>query len=407
MKYLNLFFCLFLMIGLQSQCPTDYYLEYDQDDIDAFANNYPDCTSIDGRLIISGAHDLSGLSQLRGISGSLIIRNSKRLKTLDGLDNIIFVGGNIQISNNDSLVALYAFNQEEMKSIGGELSFLDNPMLTTLEAFQYLENIYAEGEFAFAGLWFFGNPALIHVDELSNLKNVNKDISFFGSLNLESVEGLSNIQNIPLDLNIHSSPKLKSLQGLHNLQSVGGNISLYDLGVENLDALYSLTEVGGAIEIESNPFLTQIEGLSGIDPNSLQGDREGYSEYLEVAFNPVLNICASEFLCGFLERQDITHYIKFNAEGCNSVDEINENCSSVSTFEFQNKISSIYPNPAQSFVYIKSTKLIQTQLLDLQGRIVRSMMLLPGINEVDISELESGRYILALGNGESHQILKL
>ena len=212
---------------LMSQCPTDSYYYVDQRDIDNFAMDYPNCTEIEGTIFIhDGSNpvtDLSGLSQLRGVSQSIIIRGTKHLKTLDGLDNIIFIGGNLQIESNDSLQALYAFNSKDMTSIQGEISIFGNPQLTKLEAFQYLESIYAEGIFAFSGLYFSDNPSLRNVDELSNLSYVAKGIYFYNCQELESIEGLSGILDIPEGLVIFNAGKLKSLKGIDNIQSIGAN----------------------------------------------------------------------------------------------------------------------------------------------------------------------------------------
>jgi len=406
MKYIFLPLLLLVLNISFAQCPTDFYLNYDQTDIDEFASRYPNCTSIDGRLIISNASDLSGLSQLRGVSSHLIIRNCDELKTLDGLDNIIFVGGNIQIEDNDSLVALYAFNDPDMVSVGGEISISTNPMLTTLEGFQSLSHIYAEGDFAFAGLWLWDNPSLIHLDEFSSLQFVGKGISIFGSDNLESIEGLRNIKDIPLDLDIATAPKLESLKGLENLQTVGGNIYISQTGIMDFDYLYSLRHVGGSIRIFDNAALESIKGLEGVDPLSLQGDREGYSEHLDISFNPLLETCASDFVCAFMQRTDVTYYINYNGEGCSSIQEIQQNCNSVSVSYPGEIIESIYPNPTSGIIYLESKKKEIVFLSTLDGMVIRTLRLEKGLNRIHLSDLNPGNYILSAVSSQAYLIQK-
>jgi hypothetical protein len=395
--------------SLLTQCPTSSTgtIYFDKNDIDNFPTKYPDCTEIDATLIIADRKitSLSNLGQLRGVTGSLIIRDCDRLKTLDGLDGMLYVNGNIQIESNDSLEALYAFNDKNFTSVGGELSFLDNPGLTTLEGFQYLTHIYAEGEFAFTGLWFFKNPSLKHVNELSHLQYVGREISFSQCDQLENITGLSGIRELAEDFSIHYAASLKNLNGIHNLESVGGNVFISHTGLENLDGFSKLTHIGGSLSILFNDYLTSIEGLSNLDPGSLQGDREGYHEHLEIEFNPLLSDCSILPICNMLVRDDITFEIQYNAEGCNSDAEVLDNCSSTSVNDIDQVTFISYPNPTDGSLLIESNRNSRAIILDIHGRKLMQLNVSSGLNEYDVSSLPSGKYIIRTESGNSMKIV--
>lgn len=409
MKAIVTFYCLSLLWNpLFSQCPTIEYgsLYLNKHEIDQFPVDYPNCTEIDATLFIedSKIKSLANLRQIRGITGSLILR-SKGLKTLDGLDGLHYVNGNIQIENMDSLEALYAFNDKHFTSVGGDIHFLDNPMLTTLEGFQYLTHIYAEGEFSSAGLWFFDNPSLRHVDELANLTHVGKGIYFIGCDSLESIAGLSNINELPDDFEINSSPILTELHGLHNLEKVNGNFQIDKTGVEDFDDLYNLRHIGGALVILFNDHLKRIDGLSNLDPNSLMGDKEGYRDHLEILFNPLLSECSIDAICNMLVRDDITFDIQYNAEGCNDDSEVLNNCSSTSVDGIIRAPFTIYPNPSHDKLIIESIMNSRASFFDLKGRKLMQLNIISGLNEYDISFLPSGKYIIRSEKGGSMKII--
>jgi len=59
-----------------------------------------------------------------------------------------------------------------------------------------------------------------------------------------------------------------------------------------------------------------------------------------------------------------------------------------------NSISGLFPNPASKFVMIETITKSQIEVLDMHGRIVLEFFVSSGSNYLDISELQSGSYIL-------------
>jgi len=95
------------------ECPPGDVTLTTQEEVNDFVTNYPDCTEIDGSLIIGEASggrssttqitDLSGLSGLRFVTGNLTISNNNLLADIGFLANIESLGGILTISNNSNL----------------------------------------------------------------------------------------------------------------------------------------------------------------------------------------------------------------------------------------------------------------------------------------------------------------
>jgi blue copper oxidase len=79
--------------------------------------------------------------------------------------------------------------------------------------------------------------------------------------------------------------------------------------------------------------------------------------------------------------------------------------SSVKQYALQKASVHLYPNPANSEVYIKSTanlnKPLNLEIKDLQGRLLKTLVLYDERARVDISELLPGIYLFVATDGES------
>lgn len=127
-----------------------------QDQIDQFAGLYPNCTEIDGTVLIKESYQgeitsLAGLSQVTQINGDLRVANNYELTTLYGLHNLDFVDGSILIFENDALTSLVALHG--IDRIRGYLSIGKNEVLESIEG---IENIY----YGITDLRLFANPLL-------------------------------------------------------------------------------------------------------------------------------------------------------------------------------------------------------------------------------------------------------
>ena len=166
--------------------PYGNYYFLNQDDIDNFQSYYPDCTALQGDVLISGNDitNLDGLSVITSVSGSLTIRECNSLPNLTGLENANSVGNYLIISTNEILYNLLGF--ENLSSVG-------------------------------FSLWIEGNSTITSLAGLENLEYVGDGIDIAGNTALESLTALSNITSIGYELQIAGNPTLRSLSGLDNI----------------------------------------------------------------------------------------------------------------------------------------------------------------------------------------------
>jgi len=116
-----------------TECPTQDVLLRNQSDIDNFVSNHSTCDSLPASLTIQGSEvlDISSLAFLKYIGQNLTIANTK-LDDLTGLSEIIFIGGAIKITNNDSLSSLSGL--PNVTTIFGDLDISNNHNLTDCNA---------------------------------------------------------------------------------------------------------------------------------------------------------------------------------------------------------------------------------------------------------------------------------
>ena len=151
---LNFFTFLLLSIVFTSnaQCPTGSFVLSTQAEVNAFAVNYPNCTQIAGNLQIGPPNtalpgnitDLTPLSNITQVIGTLYIQNNGVLQNLNGL-NINNVGGNLYIGGdyNDktNLVLQDISALSSITSVGGWLTIQKNLSLTNLNGLQNLATV--------------------------------------------------------------------------------------------------------------------------------------------------------------------------------------------------------------------------------------------------------------------------
>ena len=130
MKKIILFTLTFLvsLTNIQAQCPNQDITLTSQEEVDAFAANYPGCTELLEGLIIqednTSITDLSGLSQVTLVNGDLKISFNYALTSLSGLENITSIGGELRISRNDILPNLIGL--DNVTTVGGLLDIWNN-----------------------------------------------------------------------------------------------------------------------------------------------------------------------------------------------------------------------------------------------------------------------------------------
>jgi hypothetical protein len=174
---------LFLSLtGFSQSCLPEGIEFTTQSEIDNFQINYPNCTQIEGYVIIDGSEitNLNGLSALTSIADYLNIKDNDSLSSLTGFDNLIFIGGYLSIYRNPVLTNLIGLGN--LDSIADDLAIGYNNALTSLSG---LNNLIFIGGY----LWVDNNgtlPCLTGLDNIDAGSILN--LTVINNINLSTCE---------------------------------------------------------------------------------------------------------------------------------------------------------------------------------------------------------------------------
>lgn len=159
----------------------------------------------------------------------------------------------------------------------------------------------------------------------------NVDITGPGINNLDSLYSITAIGGY---LQITYVDSLKNLEGLKNLKTIGGTLLIYETGkLTTLSGLDSLNSVGGNLDLRFNDQLISLDGLDALrilDGNldieynpvlrNIQALKQlefTFHTFVALAFCPQLAICNLPNICSFLTNTT-QFYIEQNDSGCAS-----------------------------------------------------------------------------------------
>lgn len=387
-KKIALFIILALFIQsavLSQPCLPDGITFTTQAEIDNFQTNNPNCTEIQGDVVIEEAvtgniTNLNGLSVLTSIGGSLKIGGNGALTSLTGLSNLTSIDGNLTIG----------WDLDPYGTFG-------NPALTSLTG---LDNVTFIG----GDLSVENNDALTSLTGLNNVTSIGGGISINWNYNLTSLIGLDNVASIGGNLWIDGNIALTSLTCLDNVTSIGGGLWIIDIdALTNLTGLDSVTSIGGNLMITDNDMLSSLNGLDNIGANSITD--------LFIANNSSLSTCEVQSICDYLATPSGTIFINDNATGCNSQDEVEEACTvSVDEVQLSDKLS-IFPNPTSSQITIELPFAPQKNSFLTVHNINSRKLLTRHITEqktvVDVSGLPNGFYFVKVADDKKVMVGKM
>ena len=162
-------------------------------------------------------------------------------------DRSVLFNGEVPKNNNDEICT----------EITGNLH-IHNTTFTSLEGLNAITSVGGDLSITF-------NTALINLEGLNSLTSVNGDILFIYNPTLTSLKGLNAIISVGGDISISNNNSLTSIEGLNNLTSIGKDLSIkVNEVLLNLKGLDSLISIGGQLSIENNPALTSLEGLNAL-----------------------------------------------------------------------------------------------------------------------------------------------
>ncbi|MEO1262624.1 MAG: T9SS type A sorting domain-containing protein [Bacteroidota bacterium] len=270
---------------------------FSQADVNNFQANYGPC-STPHDLNISGADitDLTPLSGLTSLSGTLTIQDCSILTSLDGLSGITSTNG-LLIRRNPILADLDALSN--LNTVNGKNLIIENTLATNVDflsnitsAFRFginrnsqLTNI--DGVSGITTTWscsIIENDILPNIDGLSNLTTfTGLDFWISGNPALENIDGLSGLTSLPNGrIIISDNASLTNLNGLSNLTDLNSGLFITEnSALTNLQGLSSLTTIGSIVVINDNASLTSLNGLSNLSPVQQFG--------MNIRNNPQLN----------------------------------------------------------------------------------------------------------------------
>ena len=339
---------------LQSQCP-QFISVSTQAEIDNFLIDYPNCTEIEEYVSIWSGDDivnLDGLSNIVSIGGWLNISSCPILENIDGLSNLSHVGQSITVEHCNIL--------DDLVGLGNVASYngLEIIGCDSLVSLNGLENISSTASM-FKIDWC---QSLTDLTTFPNLGYIDGNASISGLTSLANISGLENLDSISGFLSLHENHVLTSIDGLESLIAVGGGLSLYkgytleDIGglsglksigsnleinkcnsLISLSGLDSLTHIGGSILVDENNSLQSLSGIDNIEAESIQN--------LSITYNPQLSTCEVQSVCDYLANPNGDIQIYVNATGCNNSVEVTEACTVGIPEKASDTPLTAYPNP--------------------------------------------------------------
>jgi len=335
------------------QCPPAGLTITNQSQIDALIINYPNCTEINGDVVIDEVNisNLNGFANIVSITGALEIREVPALATLNGLQNLQTIGTDLILREVGGLSGLDALSS--LLSVGGEFTVRSC-------------------------------PDLVDLDGVENLTTVGLGLIIRDCESLTSIGGLSGVTFVGEILEVVENPVLNSLSGLENVATIVG-------GEE------------GALVIEGNDQLGSLAGL-GNGSTVMTGA-------VTIAGNALLDFCAVPSICNYLQDPpagaSIT--INTNVSGCNAQAEVQAACAILDTDYFTTKSLPfrILENPVVNELKLHSTEEAGTVVIyDALGRKIRQFDLQKGAGSY-VLEGASGLFIVAVETSEHKAVFKV
>jgi len=323
-----------------------------QTQIDSFQINYPNCTEIEGNVIIEDGNttsvtNLNGLSILTTIEGNLVITNNDFLGSLTGLNALISIGGDIEIKDN--AVLLNFMGLDNLISIGGSLQIYDNDNLNSLDGLENLSSVEGDLIIGHINTLYGGNPSLTNISSLSMLSSIggalrvsnNNAIGILTGLEniapetiydlyidnnsslysceaesicnyLSNPNGILNIENnapgcnsieevieacdgicLPFGITFTTQEEIDNFQANHpNCYEIAGNVTISGVDINNLNGLEAVTSVWGNLGIGGNASLNSLTGLENL--NTIEGNLLIVDNDLVSNFNGLVSLTTIE-----------------------------------------------------------------------------------------------------------------
>ena len=305
-------------VSISQSCFPNGITFLSQSDLDLFPYLYPDCTTIEGDLIINSENitNVDSLYNITKVEGKLEIYDTQ-ISDLCGLSNLdtvnygITIGWSHNLTNLEGLNSLKAFgcyaNGSECEGATFRVYWCNGMTdLSGLESLKDFGSLYLQNNESLTSIEGLdsittaGNIRIEQCDALQSLSGI-ETLEELGYLKLwfcDSITGLTSMPNVTTmqEIEIHGNPLLQSLEGLDSLM-------LFETG------MYSYPE----IKIIDNENLSDISAIGNADLSNVQT--------LEIEENSMLGVCSYPSICNYIDSdKDVT--IRNNMPGCNGIVEL-------------------------------------------------------------------------------------
>ncbi|MDX9906511.1 MAG: T9SS type A sorting domain-containing protein [Bacteroidales bacterium] len=333
---------------------------------------------------------LQGLDNLDSIGGNLQLGTTSWLADLNGLNSLSYIGGDLSVDYNESLADISALSS--LTCLHGDLEIYNNDVLTTLSGLHNIDTIRGSVVIDYNGL-------LPDLSGLENLSYIGGWLQVNANENLDNLQGLNGLEHIGEGLVVFSNP-LTDLAGLETLITVGDRLQIEYCGwLYDLDVLLNLESIGGLLMIQNNASLLNLDGLGNINAGSINE--------LYIRNNLALSSCDAGSICTYLAEPGGSVTIAGNAPGCNSPEEVLQQCSSGQPDNWitGQAAPDIYPNPAGNNFSFQFSSLesqqVTLKIYDVHGReiaVVTNELKTTGRQSLsfDVSILDAGIYFYRL-----------
>ena len=206
-----------------------------------------------GDLIVDS--EPSELSCVCGVAGDLVVRDTD-LSSIDGLDGLVGVAGDVIIDANPNLTGLEGLSA--LTSVRGDLVVSDNDDLASLVGLGGVRSVDGSVEVQH-------NAILTGLMGLSSLGSIGEDMHVSGNPSMEQADGLESLLVIGGDLEVSDNASMKAMSGLAQLEAVGGDVEVSgNLVLRGITGLTSLAAVSGSMGVTDNPELLAVGGLEAL-----------------------------------------------------------------------------------------------------------------------------------------------
>lgn len=239
-------------------CPTTDITINSAADLEDYRSLYPNCTDFAGNITVNGdVSNLLGLDAIKTVTGNIDIE-SDALINLSDLSNLENITGTLRISGSENLNSLIGLGK--LNNVTGSIVLSNLIKLASLDGIKNIQSI--------GGLLTIDNcGSLQSLEGLGNLQSINSSLTISNNVNLRSLDGIESLNRVNSKLAINGNESLTSIEGITNINlfsslDIVGNTFLSDCAI---NSICNLIEGDLSIPTNISDNATGCESLSAVN----------------------------------------------------------------------------------------------------------------------------------------------